>query len=303
MGFEQGNALALDSKSAVYFAGDTTSRPFFSSGATAQRSYGGGDSDAFAAKLDWAADSRIYVSCVLNAASFAAGTFAFYPQGTVAPGEVVSLFGTALGPDTPAIAAPAPGAPYPTILGGTQVLFDGVPATMWYAGPNQINAVVPYSVKAPATQMTVQRNGVTDGPRILPVAAAVPGIFTATGTGQGQAAILNEDGSYNSPATPAPAGSVIVLYAVGAGAMTPAQKDGEVQPNSLPLPVPAGTVAVTIRGQNCRILYAGAAPGYIAGLLQVNVEVPADVPGGNSLPLTLSIAGQDSQFNVTIAVK
>ena len=50
----------------------------------------------------------------------------------------------------------------------------------------------------------------------------MPGIFTATGTGQGQAAVLNQDGTYNSPSNPAPRGSVIVFYAVGAGAMTPA---------------------------------------------------------------------------------
>lgn len=302
MGFDQVNALALDTKGGVYLAGPTTSRPFFSSAVAAQKSYGGGDSDAFAAKLDWQAAPRVSVSCVLNAASFAAGNFAFYPQGTVAPGEVVSIFGAALGPDQAAVASPGPGAPYPTTLGSTQVLFDGVPAAMWYAGPNQINAVVPYAVKAPATQMTVQRNGVADGPRILPVAAAVPGIFTATGTGQGQAAVFNQDGSYNSPANPAARGSVIVFYAVGAGAMTPPQKDGEVQPTSLPLPAPAGTVSVQIRGADAQVVYAGAAPGYIAGLLQVNVVVPDAAQFGDSVPLLLTIGGQASQFNVTIAV-
>ncbi|HXA52958.1 MAG TPA: SBBP repeat-containing protein, partial [Candidatus Acidoferrum sp.] len=302
MGFDQANALALDTRGAVYLAGETTSRAFFSSPSAAQKSYGGGDSDAFAAKLDWQGAPQVSVSCVLNAASFAAGNFAFYPQGTVAPGEVVSIFGGALGPDQAAIAQPAPGAPYPTTLGGTQVFFDGVPAAMWYAGPNQINAVVPYAVKAPATQMTVQRNGATDGPRILPVAAAVPGIFTATGTGQGQAAVFNEDGSYNSPANPAARGSIIVLYAVGAGAMTPAQRDGEVQPTSLPLPAPAGAVSVQIRGTDAKIVYAGAAPGYIAGLLQLNVVVPDAAQFGDSVPLMLTIGGQASQFNVTIAV-
>ena len=303
MGFDQGNALAVDARGAtVYLAGDARSRPFFSTGSAAQTAYGGGDSDAFAARLAWQAAPTVYASCVLNAASFAAGNFAFYPQGTVAPGEVVSIFGSALGPDPPALAQPAPGQPHPTTLGGAQVFFDGVPAPMWYAAPNQINAVVPYAVQAPATRLTVQRNGVTDGPHILPVADAVPGIFTANGTGQGQAAVLNEDGTYNSTANPAPRGSMIVFYAVGAGAMTPAEKDGEVQPGSLPLPAPAAAPAVQIRGADARVVYAGAAPGYIAGLLQVNVQVPDSIEFGNSLPLSLSIGGQASQFNVTIAV-
>jgi uncharacterized protein (TIGR03437 family) len=303
MGFDLANALALDSKGAVLLAGDTSSRPFFSTAAAAQKAYGGGDTDAFAAKLDWQTDGRVYVSCVLNAASFAAGNFAFFPQGTVAPGEVVSIFGGALGPEQPALAQPAAGAPYPTTLGGTQVFFDGIPSPMWYAGPNQINAVVPYGVKPPATQVTVQRSGFTDGPRTLPVAAAVPGIFAATGSGQGQAAVLNEDGSYNSAANPAPRGSVIVFYAVGAGTMLPAQRDGAVQPTTLPLPVPVGDVKVQIRGLDAKVLYGGAAPGYIAGLLQLNVQIPDTVGFGNSVPLTLTIGGQQSQANITIAVR
>ena len=58
-----------------------------------------------------------------------------------------------------------------------------------------------------------------------------------------------------------------------------------------------------IRGVDAKVIYAGAAPGYISGLMQVNVEVPASVGFGNSIPLTLSIGGQPSQLNVTIAVK
>jgi len=44
-------------------------------------------------------------------------------------------------------------------------------------------------------------------------------------------------------------------------------------------------------------------PGYIAGLLQVNVLIPDSVAAGNSVPLNLSIGGQDSQLNITIAVR
>jgi len=87
----------------------------------------------------------------------------------------------------------------------------------------------------------------------------VPGIFTANSSGQGPAAVLNQDGSYNTVANPAPTGSVIVFYAVGAGPMRPAQNDGAVQPTTLPLPVPTGEVKVQIRGIDAKVIYAGAA--------------------------------------------
>jgi uncharacterized protein (TIGR03437 family) len=62
-------------------------------------------------------------------------------------------------------------------------------------------------------------------------------------------------------------------------------------------------VTVQIRGVEAKVLYAGAAPGYISGLMQINVQVPSSIDFGNSVPLTLSIGGQASQLNVTIAVK
>src|SRR5689334_19274217 len=74
-------------------------------------------------------------------------------------------------------------------------------------------------------------------------------------------------------------------------------------PLPIPPPAPAAPVAVQIRGADATVLYAGAAPGYISGLMQINVQVPTTIDFGNSVPLTLSIGGQASQFNVTIAVK
>jgi uncharacterized protein (TIGR03437 family) len=301
MGLDEPHALALDAKGIVYLGGDVTSRVFFAASTAAQPAYGGGDSDAFAARLDLSAPSRLSVACVVNAASFEAGNFSAFPLGTVAPGEIVSIFGIGVGPDQPVIALPAPS--YPIALGGTQVLFDGVVAPLLYAGANQVNAIVPYGIKSPATQMTVQRGGISDGPRTLPVAPSVPAIFTANSAGSGQAAVLNEDGSYNSVSNPAARGSIIVMYAIGAGAMNPPVADGAVSPASLPLPVPQLPVTVQIRGVEVDPIYAGAAPGYVSGLLQVNVRVPASVNFGNSVPLTLLVGGQASQFNVTIAVK
>ena len=166
MGFDQAFAMALDSPSKsspnVYLAGETSSRVFFSTGVAAQKTYGGGDSDAFVAKFDLNSPTGLFVACVLNGASFQPGNASFFPLGTVAPGEIVSVFGVGLGPDQPALAQPSSSGLVSTRLGGTQVLFDGVAAPLLYVGPNQINAVVPYGVRAPVTQITVQRGGTSD---------------------------------------------------------------------------------------------------------------------------------------------
>src|SRR5205823_5057782 len=90
------------------------------------------------AKVDFAAPSAFGVSCVANAASMTAGP--------VAAGEIVSIFGNGLGPATPRAGTISSGA-FDTILGGTQVLFDGVAAPLLMAQNNQINAIVPSGVR------------------------------------------------------------------------------------------------------------------------------------------------------------
>ncbi|MEO8592472.1 MAG: SBBP repeat-containing protein [Candidatus Solibacter sp.] len=184
-GLEEPHALARDPQGEFYIAGDATSRAFLSTPGAAQTAYGGGDTDAFVAKVDLGAPSRMAVSCVLNAASFQPGNFNPFPLFTVAPGEIISLFGAGLGPEQGAVGQPAGGV-FPKTLAGTQVLFDGVAAPLLYAGSNQINAIVPYGVKSPATQMTLQRGGISDGPCPLPVAAAVPGFSRRTPPASGK---------------------------------------------------------------------------------------------------------------------
>lgn len=286
MGYDNGLALAVGPAGAIYLAGETESQVFFSTPGAAQTKYGAtaGSYQAFAAGINFSAPSGPYTACVLNAASFGAGNQAPFPLGTVAPGEIVSLFGADLGPGAPT------------------VMFDGMPAPVLYAGANQINAVVPYGLTSTTTQMTVQFNGQSYGPITMPVAAAVPGIFTFDGSGHGQAAVINQDGTFNSISNPAPIGSTITFFACGAGLMRPAVADGTISPPMLPLPTPVLPVTVTIRGVTATVQYAGAAPGYVSGLLQVNVQVPTSIDFGNLVPLMLSLGSFNSQLDITIAV-
>jgi uncharacterized protein (TIGR03437 family) len=55
-------------------------------------------------------------------------------------------------------------------------------------------------------------------------------------------------------------------------------------------------------GVNAEVLSAGPAPGLIAGLTEVRIRVPGDIPTGPN-PLLLLAEGIPSQPGVTLAVR
>ncbi|MGC9945614.1 MAG: hypothetical protein ABSF64_04400 [Bryobacteraceae bacterium] len=232
---------------------------------------------------------------VANAAS--------YTPGAVAPGEIVSLFGSAIGPPTPASLALTNPVLVANALEGVHVWFDGVPAPVLYASSGQVNVVAPYAVAGEsATLVQVEYLGALSAPLSLPVAATAPGIFTLDATGTGPGAILNAaDDSVNSAANPAPRGDWVSIFATGAGATTPAGVDGLLP--SGPSYNPKANVVVTIGGQVCTLNYQGAAPGLVSGVVQINAQVPATVTPASNVPVQLLIGGATSQSGVTIAVR
>jgi len=96
-------------------------------------------------------------------------------------------------------------------------------------------------------------------------------------------------------------GDYISLYATGEGQTTPAGVDGK--PATVPYPYPNLPVTVTVGGQNAPVQYAGGAPGLVAGLMQVNVQIPAGIAVGNAVPVVLRVGAGFSQAGVTIAVR
>jgi uncharacterized protein (TIGR03437 family) len=130
---------------------------------------------------------------------------------------------------------------------------------------------------------------------------AVPALFTVDGTGHGQAAILNQDGTVNSTANPAARGSVISVFMTGAGRMTPPQPDGSLGPASAPFPQTVLAAACSL-GQ---VLYAGAAPGLVAGAVQVNVQISAGASTGDRVAIVVYIGNYASGFlgDTTVALR
>jgi uncharacterized protein (TIGR03437 family) len=222
-------------------------------------------------------------------------------DAAIAPGQLVSIYGTGIGPASPQSLQVRDGRVQGE-LATAQVLFDGQPAPITYASADQINAVVPYGIAGKTMVTVLTRNGGKTSTLILvPVREAMPGIFTADASGRGQGAILNQNGTFNSPSNPARRGSVIVIYATGEGTVTPSVQDGQVSTAVYPKPVLP--VSARIGGQPAVVYYAGAAPNFVSGLLQMNVQVPETTATGPRVPITLVIGNQSSPMGVTVAIE
>jgi trimeric autotransporter adhesin len=228
---------------------------------------------------------------------------ATFQSGAVAPGELVSVFGAAIGPPAPAYLTLTNPRLVANSLQVLQVFFDGVPAPLLYASSGQVNTVVPYAVYGHATtQLQVEYLGVRSNSIALPVAAVAPGIFSMAGSGQGQGAILNaRDGTINSALNPAAQGDWVSIFATGAGVTTPASVDGFVA--SAPLPVPTADVSVTMGGLPCQIQFDGAAPGLVSGVLQINAQVPPGLTPDPGVPVQIHIGSAVSSPTITVAVQ
>jgi uncharacterized protein (TIGR03437 family) len=230
---------------------------------------------------------------VVNAASLL--------SGPVSPGMIAVVSGLNFGPAILTNGAPNDSGKLDTLLAETQLLFDGVAAPVVSVSREQMKAIVPYAVAGKkSTQVQVQFRGVLSNVLPVPVADSAPGIFTAAGS-DGQALMMNDDGSLNSVDNPASAGSMVVLYATGEGQTDPPGLDGQVPADVLPMPLLA--VSAQIGGEDAAIVSVGAAKGQPAGLLQVTVLVPDDAMTGDAVPVVLTVGLASSQVGVTMAVK
>jgi len=230
------------------------------------------------------------ITTIANGASFQAGA--------LSPGLVVSLFGTGLGPDT-GLGLQVSGGRVTRNLGGVRVLFDGVEAPLLFVRGDQVNCVVPYEMVGRA-QATVQvdNNGVLSNQITPRINETAPAAFTIGGT---QAAFLNQDNTVNGPARPIDRGNIGVIYMTGEGQLNPAGVNGEV---TATIKRPLAPVSIRVGGVDVTdIQFAGAAPGLVQGVLQINFRIPDTAPTGGTVPLEVTIGGRPTQAGVTIAIR
>ena len=172
------------------------------------------------------------IACVLDGGNLS-------HVGAVAPFQLISIFGTNLGPATPVQATDGG----ERAVGGVTVTFDATPAALLYVSSSQINLVVPAAPlpsaggpEEPATVMQLNYNGASTR-RAFPLTASNLNIFAnlstrvescsgvaSTSTGF-QPVAMNADGSSNSCTNPAKAGSTVSLFVHGAGGINAPPSD------------------------------------------------------------------------------
>ncbi len=228
---------------------------------------------------------------VVNAASFQPIT------ASLAPGELITLFGTGLASTT---LTSVGGQAFPLSLGGVSATIDDIPCPIYYVSPTQMSIIVPYGVAANMTGLAniqVTNNNVASNVVQMYLTDALPGVFSQETNpilttvnsdepsidGIGYAAALHANYSLITPSNPAQLGETILVYLTGLGTVTPTVNDGAIGPSG-PLSQSdlngAGFLGVFFNdyvngsfGNQAAVAFAGLAPGF-AGLYQLNVTIP-----------------------------
>jgi uncharacterized protein (TIGR03437 family) len=242
---------------------------------------------------------------------------ASYASATVSPGELVTMFGSNIGPPIPATMSIVAGYAS-TTLGNETVTIAGVNAPILFISADQVTVQVPYEVALGGGFPVVVNNG-TNPPALgtVNIAAAAPGIFTSDGSGSGEAAAVNTNGTtglvtLNSLTSPAHIGDTVSLFLTGEGDYNLALLAGAVTTNTgfivpvgyTPLPQIAPLPTVVIGGVDASagVSYAGPVPGSILGVLQINVVVPLGSATGATVPVKITIAGATAQLTATLNI-
>jgi len=155
-------------------------------------------------------------------------------------------------------------------LNGVQVRINGRLAPLSFAGPNQINAVVPYATTEPYASVQIQANGTSSNTVTLYTRDAHAAILATTHTNY----------SVVSQSNGAKPGETVVVFLTGLGATSPPVSDGIAVPLSPFSVVPASTgIYASVGGYDADLIFAGLTPG-AAGLYQLNLEIPRSAVSG-----------------------
>jgi uncharacterized protein (TIGR03437 family) len=200
---------------------------------------------------------------------------------SVAADSLISIYGSNLASST----ASSP-YPWPSQLAGTTVTIDDFACLLNYAGPTQVNALVPASLIPGLHTLTLQ-NPQGQHTVTLMIEPTVPTLFSSAG----YAAALHSNYQPVSTSNPASVGETISLFATGLGAVS--LNNGLETANAIP--------SVFINGVSSVVTFAGRAPGY-QGLDQINVRVPAGIPSGTTIPVLVA-SGNRTSNQVLLAVK
>jgi uncharacterized protein (TIGR03437 family) len=237
------------------------------------------------------APAKPVISGVITATAY--GGFA-----AAAPGSFIEIYGTNLGGTSRGWAtSDFSGTNAPITLDGVGVTVAGTAAFVSYVSPVQVNVQVPDGIPQGPADVVVTYEGQASDAVKLTINPVQPGLlapdsFEVNGR-QYVAAIHGATGVFvnggsipNVPTGPARPGETLILYGTGFGPVQGGADAGKIAPPQATL---TGRLAMTIGNANTTIAYAGLAPGLV-GLYQLNVVLPANVPGGDQ-PLQMTLNG------------
>jgi uncharacterized protein (TIGR03437 family) len=237
----------------------------------------------------------LYNHATVNAASYA--PFGL-PNGAIARGSVFTAFGENLGP------AQSPGLSFPLLstLGGVSISVtqSGVVTQAFpiYVSAGQINAVMPSTVTAGLATLRLTYQSKRSNAVTIQITNSSPGIFAVSNGGYGPGVVYNYVSASNQPinslAAPATPGQVVTIWGTGLG---PVNFPDNVAPKPGNVATP---VSLTIGGQPAKVSYSGRSP-CCAGVDQIVATVPATVPLGCWVPVTVNAGGTVSN-NTTMAI-
>jgi uncharacterized protein (TIGR03437 family) len=240
--------------------------------------------------LSWNYDVAVAspkLNAVVNAADF---------TQSVAPGGLISLFGTNLSPTNMATNE----VPLPTALGDSCLTLNGAPIPMLFVSGGQVNAQLPFDVAGNAVMVLHTPGGVSDNFNVT-IQTNAPSVFRS-GTAGPQSGIPTVVRASNNQlvtlSNPVHAGDELVIYATGLGQVSPNVKAGDPSP-SKPLALTLVPPIVTLSNATLPVHYSGLAPGFV-GVYQINVGVPIHPETGFGLPLTISQGGVKTTMQVRV---
>ncbi len=224
---------------------------------------------------------------------------------TVAPGSLVSIYGTELASGL----AQADSIPLSNTLNNVSVTFNGVPAPLLFVSTGQINAQLPWNVLSSGTTGTVNvvvtRNNQPSAGQSVTVGPFSPGIFAIGNI----AVAINPDGSIAAPAgaipgiatKPAKIGDPggLVILCTGLGAVDSPVANGAASLDKLR--TATTTPTVLIGNKAAQVVFAGLSPQFV-GVNQINVAIPPGTPTGDAVSLQISLGSVTTSASITIAV-
>jgi uncharacterized protein (TIGR03437 family) len=222
--------------------------------------------------------------------------------GPIAPGELISIKGSGLGPSSGAVfSVDPPKGMVDTTLAGTRVFFGSIAAPITYTSATQINIITPYELAGQLQgSIQVQYQGASSASTAVQVTSASPGAYTLNSTGTGPVVASNQDGTLNGSGHPAAKGSYVTIYFTGGGQTNPPGVTGSVTGTILKWLTQA--ISVAVGGQSATVTFDGSAPTIVDGVNQLNIQLSPNTPSGTQ-PIVITIGGISCPPSGTLVIQ